>query len=80
MSYVDWLLLGIIAVSLLVGCLRGFVKEVFALAVWAAAFFVAFQFSGVMAEHLAEPGQPALGAQCAGLRRLFLLVLLSAAC
>lgn len=52
MPYVDWVLLGIIFISLLVGTLRGFIKEFFALAVWVAAFFVAFHFSGAVAEEL----------------------------
>lgn len=76
MSYVDWVLLGIIAVSLLVGLLRGFVKEVFALAVWAAAFFVAFQFSGVVAEHLADQVSLPSARNALAFGSLFLLVLL----
>jgi membrane protein required for colicin V production len=49
MEYVDYAVLGIIIVSILVGSLRGFIKEVFSLAVWAAAFLVAFQYSGALA-------------------------------
>lgn len=53
MDYADITVLAIIAISILVGALRGFVKEAFSLAVWAAAFFVAFQFSGTLALQLA---------------------------
>ncbi len=52
MEYVDYAVLGIVAISILVGTLRGFIKEVFSLAVWAAAFLVAFQYSGVLAMQL----------------------------
>lgn len=52
MDYADIAVLGIVAISILVGSLRGFVKEAFSLAVWAAAFFVAFQFSGALALRL----------------------------
>ncbi len=49
---VDLVLLALVLLSVLVGFWRGFIKEVFALAVWAFALVVAFQFSGVLAEWL----------------------------
>lgn len=52
MEYVDYVVLGIIVISMLVGLIRGFVQEAFALAVWIAAFFVAFQYSGDLALQL----------------------------
>lgn len=52
MQYVDYIIFAIIGLSILVGAIRGFIKEAFALAVWAAAFFVAFQYSGFLAELL----------------------------
>jgi membrane protein required for colicin V production len=52
MQYADYVILGIIAISILVGAIRGFVKEAFSLLVWAAAFVVAFQYSGALALHL----------------------------
>lgn len=52
MEYTDYAVLGIITVSILVGLIRGFVKEAFSLAVWAAAFLVAFQYSGALALQL----------------------------
>lgn len=76
MPYADWLLLGIVAISLLVGGLRGFVKEVFSLVVWAAAFFVAFQFSGVIAERLAEQVSLPSARVALAFGGLFLLTLL----
>lgn len=49
MSPPDIFLLGVIGLSLLVGLLRGFVREVFALAVWGLAFLVAWQYAGNVA-------------------------------
>lgn len=45
-------LLGLIALSVLIGLWRGFIKEVFALAVWVLAFLLAFQYSDLAAVHL----------------------------
>ena len=52
MEYADYTVLGIIAISILVGAIRGLIKEAFSLAVWVAAFLVAFQYSGAMALQL----------------------------
>jgi len=52
MQYADLVVLGIIAISILVGAIRGFIKEAFSLAVWAAAFLIAFSYSGALAMHL----------------------------
>jgi len=54
MQYADYIVLAIIVISILVGAVRGFVKEAFSLAVWAAAFLIAFQYSGALAMHLEE--------------------------
>ena len=52
MEYVDYIIFAIIIISILVGAIRGFIKEAFSLAVWVAAFLVAFQYSGGLAQHL----------------------------
>nr|WP_246387592.1 CvpA family protein [Chiayiivirga flava] len=44
MTWVDIVLLAILGLSALVGLWRGFVVEVMSLAVWAAAFWLAFAF------------------------------------
>ena len=49
MQYADYIVLAIVAMSILVGSIRGFIKEAFSLLVWAAAFLVAFQYSGALA-------------------------------
>ena len=52
MEYADYIVLGIIAISLVVGAFRGFIKEAFSLAVWVAAFMIAFHYSGALALQL----------------------------
>jgi len=52
MEYADYVVIGIIVISILAGAIRGFIKEAFSLAVWAAAFLVAFQYSGALALQL----------------------------
>jgi membrane protein required for colicin V production len=51
-EYADYIIFAIITISVLVGAIRGFIKEAFSLAVWAAAFLVAFQYSGLLAQQL----------------------------
>lgn len=43
--WVDYTIVGIIAISLLIGLIRGFVKEAFSLLTWGVAFWVALHFS-----------------------------------
>jgi membrane protein required for colicin V production len=52
MNSADWVLLGLVGLSLVIGLWRGFIKEVFALAVWVLAFLLAFQYSGLAAGYL----------------------------
>jgi len=52
MQYADYAVLAIVVISMLVGALRGFIKEAFSLLVWAAAFLIAFQYSGTLALQL----------------------------
>ena len=49
MIWADYAILAIIGISVLVGGLRGLIKEAFSLAVWVAAFLAAYQFSGAVA-------------------------------
>jgi len=44
MPWLDYVLLGIIAVSSLISLTRGFVREAFSLAVWVLAFWVSWHF------------------------------------
>ena len=76
MDYADITILAIIAISVLVGVLRGFVKEAFSLVVWAAAFFVAFQFSGALALQLESVIELPSARTAMAFAGLFLAVLL----
>lgn len=76
MTWPDYAILAIIAASVLVGVLRGFIKEVFSLAVWAAAFLVAWHFSADVAR-LMESAVTLPSARTAmGFAGLFIAVLL----
>lgn len=59
MIWPDYAILATILISLLVGLLRGFIKEVFSLAIWALAFLVAHHYGGnvaaLMEDHVALP-------------------------
>jgi membrane protein required for colicin V production len=76
MDYVDYALLGVVVISILVGTLRGFIKEVFSLAVWAAAFLVAFQYSGALALQLESHIELPSARTSLAFAGLFLVVLL----
>jgi len=41
----DYIIIGIVSLSVVVGLMRGFMKEVFALLIWLAAFLVAYNFT-----------------------------------
>ncbi|UAW99733.1 CvpA family protein [Halopseudomonas nanhaiensis] len=51
-AWVDWLIIGIIAVSALISLTRGFVKEALSLVTWVVAGLVAWTFGGALAELL----------------------------
>lgn len=48
----DWILLGLLALSMLVGAMRGLVYELLSLGVWVAAFFAAQWFAPAVAPHM----------------------------
>jgi membrane protein required for colicin V production len=49
LSAVDWMLLGVVALSALMGAMRGIVVEVLSLVVWIAAFWLAFGYGAEVA-------------------------------
>ncbi len=53
LTHADWVIVGILGLSLLVSVFRGFVKEAFSLATWVIAGVVAFRFSDLGAQRLA---------------------------
>ena len=76
MFWPDYAIIAIIAASVLVGALRGFIKEVFSLAVWAAAFMVAYHFSGDVAELMESTVTLPSARTAMGFAGLFIAVLL----
>ena len=59
MIWVDWFLLGALLISILIGVLRGFTREVLGLATWIAAIAAALVFApfaaGQLESHIATP-------------------------
>jgi membrane protein required for colicin V production len=51
MNWTDYNILGVLALSVLVGLWRGLVSEVLALVIWIAAFWVAWSFGPAVARH-----------------------------
>lgn len=76
MSWADYAILAVIAVSVLVGALRGFIKEVFSLLVWAAAFFIAYQYGGDVAALMEDAVSLPSARTAMGFTGLFVAVLL----
>ncbi|MDY4279687.1 MAG: CvpA family protein [[Pasteurella] mairii] len=59
-SYIDLIIIGIIAFSVIVSLLRGFVREVMSLASWVVAFLVANNFYPYLANYLTQIQSPYL--------------------
>jgi membrane protein required for colicin V production len=76
MSTPDYVVLAIVAISILVGALRGFIKEVFSLVVWAAAFVIAYRFAGDVAGLMEQQVTLPSARTAIGFTGLFLIVLL----
>lgn len=53
MTWIDYTIVGIVGASMAISVIRGFVRELFSIASWIAAFFVGFQFSESFAANLA---------------------------
>ena len=60
LGWIDWALLGVLAVSVIVGLVRGFVFEVMSLAGWLVAWFGGQWLTREAAPHVpvGEPGSP----------------------
>ena len=56
MPYLDWVFLGLLAASTLLGVWRGLVYEVLSLATWAASFYLAQWFAPMVAQLLPWSG------------------------
>ena len=51
MSWIDYIIVGVLGLSILIGLWRGLVSEVLALATWIAAFWVAWTFGPAVSAH-----------------------------
>jgi len=52
--WLDFVILSIIALSVVIGVIRGFVREALSLVCWAASFWLAMTFSPRLADYLGE--------------------------
>jgi len=66
MGAVDWVLLAVVAVSALLGLMRGFVGVLASLVAWVLAGWAAFRFGAQLALMLAGDGEPGAGELLAG--------------
>jgi membrane protein required for colicin V production len=76
MTWPDYAILAVITISVLVGALRGFIKEVFSLLIWAAAFFVAYHYGGDVAALMENAVTLPSARTAMGFTGLFVAVLL----
>jgi membrane protein required for colicin V production len=60
MVWVDYLIIGIICLSTIVGLLRGFIREAFSLVIWILAFWVGWTFFRELEVHLVWFDEPFL--------------------
>ena len=74
MTLFDYAVLAIVGVSVLLSLLRGFVREVLALASWVIAFLAASLLSGVVAEWMTPAIANELGRAVAAFAAVFLTV------
>lgn len=77
MTAVDWIALAILAASLIMGLLRGFVREAFSLAAWVVAFLAARALSPTLAALIPGIDQEGLR-QAAAIVLVFVAVLIAA--
>ena len=52
MNWTDGIILGVLALSVLIGLFRGLISEILSLVIWIAAFWVAWAFGPVVSAHL----------------------------
>ena len=80
MANLDWIFVGILCVSTLVGAWRGLVYEVLSLVVWAAAFVLAQLFAPQVAEMLPMAGASEVVRYGAAFALVFVAAVLPARC
>jgi hypothetical protein len=78
-SLTDWILLGVLLASMLVGLWRGLVYEVLSLAGWVAAFYVSQMYAPAAAAWLPMDGSSQMLRYAAGFVVVFVAVLVGTA-
>lgn len=79
MNWADYIILAVLAVSVLIGLWRGLISEVLALAIWVAAFWVAWTFGPSVAGHFEHSIQLPSARILVGYGICFLAVLIAGA-
>lgn len=54
LTVVDYLIIAVIAISVLISIVRGFVREAVGLLIWVAAFYVAFAYAPLLVPYLGD--------------------------
>jgi len=78
-NWADYIILAVLAVSVLIGLWRGLISEVLALAIWVAAFWVAWTFGPSVAGHFEHSIQLPSARILVGYGICFLAVLIAGA-
>jgi membrane protein required for colicin V production len=76
LNWADYVIIAIIAISILISLLRGFIREILSLATWIIAFIVGFKFSGKLAIAFAPYTQNSSLRVTISFAILFLIVLI----
>jgi membrane protein required for colicin V production len=79
MIWVDYVIIGIIALSAVIGLARGLIREVLSLVIWVVAAFVAWTFHGSVADQLTPwLSQPSVRVGVAFVLLVFAVLILGA--
>jgi membrane protein required for colicin V production len=79
MAALDWVFVGVVAASFLLGAWRGLVQEVLSVASWIAAFILAQLFAPQLAAKLPMGDSPQIGKYAAAFVLLFIGVVIAGA-
>ena len=79
MIWIDYIIIGVIALSAIISLFRGFVKEVFSLASWILAFWVAMRFGPEVSERIFTMVSTPSARLMLGYLATFLVVLIAGA-
>ncbi|WP_235013465.1 MULTISPECIES: CvpA family protein [Spiribacter] len=76
LNWLDLAFIGVIALSVVIGVIRGFVREVISVLVWVAAFWVGVRYSAQVGDYLSPWLASSMLRLVAGFAGLFILTLL----